>query len=100
MTPPSGGELTILGLDPVNCTAQLGVPGPWWDRLPHFRLGISSQALQNITLGGAMIALPIFLQIKLEYSAMQTGLSLAPLSLTMFAIAMSTVRPAPHPLSR
>ena len=42
-------------------------------RFPHFRLGISAQALQNITLGGAMIALPIFLQIKLEYSAMQTG---------------------------
>jgi MFS family permease len=57
-------------------------------RLPNFRLGISGQTLQNITLGGAMIALPIFLQIKLEYSAMQTGLSLAPLSLTMFAAAM------------
>jgi MFS family permease len=57
-------------------------------RLPHFRLGISEQMLQNITLGGAMIALPIFLQIKLEYNAMQTGLSLAPLSLTMFATAI------------
>ncbi len=57
-------------------------------RLPHFRLGISAQTLQNITLGGAMIALPIFLQIKLEYNAMQTGLSLAPLSLTMFAMAI------------
>ena len=44
--------------------------------------------LQNITLGGAMIALPIFLQIKLEYDALQTGLSLAPLSLTMFAVAI------------
>jgi xylitol oxidase len=29
----------ILGLDPVNCTPQLGVPGPWSERLPHFRLG-------------------------------------------------------------
>jgi hypothetical protein len=57
-------------------------------RLPHFRLGISAQMLQNVTLGGAMIALPIFLQIKLEYNAMQTGLSLAPLSLTMFATAI------------
>ena len=57
-------------------------------RLPHFRLGISGQTMQNITLGGAMIALPIFLQIKLEYNAMQTGLSLAPLSLTMFAMAI------------
>jgi xylitol oxidase len=29
----------ILGLDPVHCTAQLGVPGPWSERLPHFRMG-------------------------------------------------------------
>ena len=57
-------------------------------RLPHFRIGISAQMLQNVTLGGAMIALPIFLQIKLEYDALQTGLSLAPLSLTMFAVAI------------
>jgi EmrB/QacA subfamily drug resistance transporter len=63
-------------------------------RLPHFRLGITAQMLQNITLGGAMIALPIFLQIKLEYSAMQTGLSLAPLSLTMFAVAILAGRKA------
>jgi MFS family permease len=57
-------------------------------RLPHFRLGASGQTLQNVTLGGAMIALPIFLQIRLEYNAMQTGLSLAPLSLTMFGTAI------------
>src|SRR4051794_32725476 len=57
-------------------------------RLPHFRIGISGQLLQNVTLGGAMIALPIFLQVKLEYDALQTGLSIAPLSLTMFAVAI------------
>ena len=53
-----------------------------------FRLGISSQMLQNIALGGLMIALPIFLQLVMEYSAMETGLTLAPLSLTMFAVAL------------
>ncbi|HET6998195.1 MAG TPA: MFS transporter [Solirubrobacterales bacterium] len=63
-------------------------------KLPHFRIGISQQALQNITLGGAMIALPIFLQISLEYDAMQTGLTLAPLSLTMFGAAMLAGRRA------
>jgi MFS family permease len=63
-------------------------------RLPNFRTGVSGQMLQNITLGGAMIALPIFLQIKLEYNAMQTGLSLAPLSLTMFAVAILAGRKA------
>ncbi|MGZ6674169.1 MAG: D-arabinono-1,4-lactone oxidase [Solirubrobacteraceae bacterium] len=31
----------ILGLDPINCTPQLGVPGPWSDRLPHFRMGFT-----------------------------------------------------------
>ncbi|HEY2335228.1 MAG TPA: MFS transporter [Solirubrobacterales bacterium] len=56
--------------------------------LPGFRLGTFQQMLQNITLGGAMIALPIFLQISLEYNALQTGLTLAPLSLTMFAAAI------------
>ena len=53
----------------------------------NFRIGISQQMLQQITLGGAMIALPLFLQMTLEYNAMQAGLSLAPLSLSMFAMA-------------
>ena len=42
-------------------------------RFPHFTAGISGQLLQNVTLGGAMIALPIFLQMTLEYNAMKTG---------------------------
>ena len=56
-------------------------------RSKMFRYG-SGQTLQQIALGGMMIALPIFLQMVLEYSAMLTGLSIAPLSLTMFAIAL------------
>jgi Na+/melibiose symporter-like transporter len=50
--------------------------------------------LQQIALGGAMIALPIFLQMVLEYNALQAGLSLAPLSLSMFAVAMLAGRRA------
>ncbi|MDV7243516.1 MULTISPECIES: MFS transporter [Rhodococcus] len=53
-----------------------------------FRLGITGQMLQQIALGGTMIALPIYLQMVLEYNAMQAGLSLAPLSLSMFAVAL------------
>jgi EmrB/QacA subfamily drug resistance transporter len=53
-----------------------------------FRVGISQQLLQQIALGGMMIALPIYLQMVLEYSAMLAGLSLAPLSLSMFAVAL------------
>jgi EmrB/QacA subfamily drug resistance transporter len=53
-----------------------------------FRLGISGQMLQQIALGGTMIVLPIYLQMVLEYNAMQAGFTLAPMSLTMFATAI------------
>jgi hypothetical protein len=53
-----------------------------------FKLGISQQMMQQIALGGIMIALPIYLQMVLEYNALQAGLSLAPLSLSMFAVAL------------
>jgi MFS family permease len=53
-----------------------------------FRLGISGQLMQQIALGGLMIVLPIYLQMVLEYNAMQAGLSIAPLSLSMFAVAL------------
>jgi LPXTG-motif cell wall-anchored protein len=59
-----------------------------------YRLGISGQLLQQIALGGTMIALPIYLQIVLEYNALQAGLSIAPLSLSMFAIALLAGRKA------
>jgi len=59
-----------------------------------FRTGISQQMLQQIALGGTMIALPIYLQMVLEYNAMQAGLSLAPLSLTMFGVALLAGRVA------
>jgi EmrB/QacA subfamily drug resistance transporter len=57
-------------------------------RKPNFTAGISGQMLQQVTLGGAMIVLPLFLQMTLEYNAMEAGLSLAPLSVTMFAAAL------------
>lgn len=39
-----GGKLAdgprhpVPGMPPAHCTQQLGVPGPWHERLPHFRL--------------------------------------------------------------
>jgi xylitol oxidase len=38
----------ILGMDPVNATAQLGEPGPWSDRLSHFRMGFMPSAGEEI----------------------------------------------------
>ncbi|UPL16734.1 FAD-binding protein [Microbacterium aurugineum] len=34
----------ILGVDPIACTEQLGVAGPWFERLPHFRLDFTPSA--------------------------------------------------------
>jgi xylitol oxidase len=34
----------IYGLPAENCTEQMGVPGPWYERLPHFRMGFTPSA--------------------------------------------------------
>jgi EmrB/QacA subfamily drug resistance transporter len=60
-----------------------------------FRYGATGQMLQQIALGGMMISLPIYLQMVLEYNAMQAGLSLAPLSLSMFAVALVIAKRGP-----
>jgi xylitol oxidase len=38
----------IIGIDPVNCTPQLGVPGAWSDRLPHFLMGFTPSSGDEI----------------------------------------------------
>ena len=93
------GALLVLGVVAIGALA-------WWLVAPQargeptlidpdlfasklFRLGITGQMLQQIALGGMMIALPIYLQMVFEYNAMQAGLSLAPLSLSMFAVALA-----------
>lgn len=35
--PADGPRNPVPGASAANCTAQGGLPGPWWDRLPHFR---------------------------------------------------------------
>jgi len=38
----------IVELDPTPCTPQLGRPGLWFDRLPHFRMGYSPSSGEEI----------------------------------------------------
>jgi alditol oxidase len=38
----------ILGLDPVNCSPQLGVPGLWSDRLAHFRTNFTPSSGEEL----------------------------------------------------
>jgi alditol oxidase len=47
--PSADGEShPIPGIDPVNCTAQRGVWGPWAQRLPHFRMGFTPSSGDEI----------------------------------------------------
>ena len=45
-----GATLATKNLHPIaelsaeNCTEQMGVPGPWYERLPHFRMGFTPSA--------------------------------------------------------
>ncbi|MBL7499109.1 FAD-binding protein [Frankia sp. CNm7] len=38
----------IRGFDPRHTTQQLGVPGPWHERLPHFRLNFTPSAGEEL----------------------------------------------------
>jgi alditol oxidase len=38
----------VLGGDPINCTDQLGVVGPWSERLPHFRSGFTPSSGEEL----------------------------------------------------
>jgi alditol oxidase len=31
----------IIELSAENCTPQMGIPGPWYERLPHFKMGFT-----------------------------------------------------------
>jgi LPXTG-motif cell wall-anchored protein len=52
-----------------------------------FSHGLAGSVCQQIALGGLLIALPIYLQLDLGYNALEAGLSLAPLTLMVFAAA-------------
>ncbi|GAA0433474.1 alditol oxidase [Acrocarpospora corrugata] len=36
-TPADGPRHPVPGMSPESCTEQMDVPGPWFERLPHFR---------------------------------------------------------------
>ena len=43
-TPATKNLHPIVELSAENCTEQLGVRGPWYERLPHFRMGFTPSA--------------------------------------------------------
>ncbi len=53
-----------------------------------YSVGVFQIFLQQVALGGMLIALPIYLQLVWGYNALEAGITLAPLSLTMFGVAL------------
>ncbi len=69
-TPASGPRNPVPGMSPDACTEQLGVPGPWYARLPHFRpgfrpsVGDELQSEYLLPAGHAIPALHALSQIR------------------------------------
>lgn len=40
-TPAKKNLHPIVDISAENCTAQMGVPGPWYERMPHFKMGFT-----------------------------------------------------------
>jgi xylitol oxidase len=38
----------IISISAENCTEQLGVPGAWYDRLPHFKMGFTPSSGEEL----------------------------------------------------
>lgn len=66
----------ITRADPTNSTDQLGAPGPWFDRLPHFKIG-------SVPASGAELQIEYFVPREHAVAAIQAlatqGERLAPL---------------------
>jgi alditol oxidase len=64
-----GAKLATQKLHPLaghsaeNCTEQLGIPGPWYERLPHFRMNFTPSS-------GAELQSEYFVPLERGYEAM------------------------------
>jgi len=64
-----GAKLAQQNLHPIetesaeNCTDQMGVPGPWYERMPHFKMGFKPSA-------GKELQAEYFVPIEHAYEAM------------------------------
>jgi alditol oxidase len=65
-----GAKLATQNMHPLddhsaeNCTEQMGVPGPWYERLPHFRMGFTPSS-------GKELQSEYFIPLEHAYDAIQ-----------------------------
>jgi xylitol oxidase len=47
-TPAPTHRHPIITISAENCTAQMGISGPWYERLPHFRIGFTPSSGEEL----------------------------------------------------
>jgi Na+/melibiose symporter-like transporter len=77
-------RLERLGRDRLLDFALLGIV--------HLRAGLGTLASQQLVLLGTFFVLPVYLQVVLGLNALETGLRLLPMSVTMLIAALSGPR--------
>jgi xylitol oxidase len=48
ITPATANLHPILEMPSANCTEQMGIPGPWHERLPHFRMNFTPSSGEEL----------------------------------------------------
>jgi len=77
-TPAAGERNPVPGASADSCTSQLGVPGRWYERLPHFRPDFTPSAGDELQ---SEFLLPIEHAVAAIHALNQISDSLAPVTL-------------------
>jgi MFS family permease len=109
ITPKAAAPLEILGLSPVfwlivgglvllglfvhreeKVTASGGEPllDIGLLKIPRMRAGLNTYASQQFMVMGIFFVLPLYLQTVLGYDSLETGITILPLSLSLFVFAL------------
>jgi MFS family permease len=109
LMPKSGAPVAPLGLSPVVWLIIAGVVllglfarreekvlaaggEPLLDmrllKIPRLRAGLTGMASQQFMIMGIFFVLPVYLQTVIGYDSLQTGITILPLSLSLFVCAL------------
>jgi MFS family permease len=61
-------------------------------RVPQLRSGLAMLGAQQLVMNGIFFVLPLYLQVVLGKDALETGLAILPISVTMFVTALGAPR--------
>jgi xylitol oxidase len=98
--PAEGPESPVAGADPEGTTPQLGLPGPWYDRLPHGRIGVlplSGSELQSeyfVALADAPDALRALRAIEHRFAPLLIVSELRTVAADKLWLSMNESRPS------